>query len=82
MPGTDNTQGAAPTNRSGGIARWLHDAPAVLVANPTAQSGRNAERIDRARLLLSHVGIAHGFLATLPGGGTVGAVRDALADGE
>ena len=33
-----------------GVERWLHDKPAVLVANPTAQSGRAADWIGtRAR---------------------------------
>lgn len=50
----------------------------LLVGNPSAQSGKNAERIARARALLDAAGLAHGFLATLPGGKTVFAVRDAL----
>lgn len=52
----------------------------LLVGNPSAQSGRNAERIEQARALLSSAGLRHELLATLPGGGTVGAVRDALGD--
>lgn len=50
----------------------------LLVGNPSAQSGKNAERIARARELLDAAGLRHGFLATLPGGRTVGAVADAL----
>lgn len=50
----------------------------LLVGNPTAQSGKNQGRIDRALELLSAQGIAADFLATLPGGETVGAVRAAL----
>lgn len=52
----------------------------LLVGNPTAQSGKNAERIVHARELLERAGIAHVFLPTVAGGGTVAAVRDALAD--
>jgi len=50
----------------------------LLVGNPSAQSGKNAERITHARAVLDEAGLAHGFLATLPGGRTVGAVSDAL----
>lgn len=50
----------------------------LLVANPTAQSGRNAERIASARALLDGAGLAHELLPTLPAGGTITAVRDAL----
>jgi diacylglycerol kinase family enzyme len=51
----------------------------LLVGNPTAQSGRNAARIAEARRLLDEAGVAHRFLATAPGGATVGLVADALA---
>ncbi len=50
----------------------------LLVANPTAQSGRNAERIAHARALLDGAGLVHALLPTLPDGGTITAVRDAL----
>ncbi|MDB4931862.1 MAG: hypothetical protein JWM10_4346 [Myxococcaceae bacterium] len=53
----------------------------LLVANPTAQSGRNAERIASARSLLDAAGLAHTLLPTLPAGGTITAVRDALLTG-
>jgi diacylglycerol kinase family enzyme len=53
----------------------------LLVGNPTAQSGKNAERIGQARALLDRVGLAHDFLPTAPAGKTVAAVRDALATG-
>jgi diacylglycerol kinase family enzyme len=53
----------------------------LLVANPTAQSGKNAERIEKARALLHERGVAHEFLSTQPHGGTVAAVRDALDGG-
>jgi len=43
----------------------------VLVGNPTAQSGRNAERIERARALLSAHGIAYDLVDTEPDGRTV-----------
>jgi diacylglycerol kinase family enzyme len=51
---------------------------AVLVANPTAQSGRAAPVIERARSLLDRAGVEHEFLATEPDGGTVGVVRAAI----
>ncbi|HET7543882.1 MAG TPA: diacylglycerol kinase family protein [Polyangiaceae bacterium] len=53
----------------------------LLVGNPTAQSGKNQERIDRARALLEDAGLATDLLPTLPGGKTIGAVRAALEAG-
>jgi diacylglycerol kinase family enzyme len=53
----------------------------LLVANPTAQSGKNAERIERARELLGKAGVAHELLATAPHGATVGLVAEALRAG-
>lgn len=53
--------------------------PALLVANPTAQSGKNAARIERARAWMDRAGLAHTLLPTLPEGRTVGAVSEALA---
>ncbi len=53
----------------------------LLVGNPTAQSGKNAERIDEARKLLERHGVRHDFLSTSPGGKTVGDVAKALAGG-
>ena len=53
----------------------------LLVGNPTAQSGKNQERIDQALLLLREAGIAADLLSTLPDGKTIGAVRDALDRG-
>jgi diacylglycerol kinase family enzyme len=50
----------------------------LLVGNPTAQSGKNQERIDQALELISDAGIAADFLSTLPGGKTIAAVRAAL----
>ena len=54
----------------------------LLVANPTAQSGKNAARIERARRLLDERRLPHQFLSTQPGGGTVAAVKAALDDGD
>jgi diacylglycerol kinase family enzyme len=51
----------------------------VLVGNPTAQSGANAERIDRASALLRQRGLACEVFPTLPGGRTVPALQAALA---
>jgi len=53
----------------------------LLVGNPTAQSGKNQERIDRALGLMQDAGLATELLATLPGGKTIGAVRAALEAG-
>jgi diacylglycerol kinase family enzyme len=50
----------------------------LLVANPTAQSGKNAARIALARTLLEGAGIEHAFAATAPAGATVEVVRAAL----
>lgn len=53
----------------------------LLVGNPTAQSGRNARRIDEARRLLDAEGVSHDFLATRPEGKTVGDVARAVKNG-
>jgi len=53
----------------------------LLVGNPTAQSGKNQERIDRALELLKEAGLATELLPTLPEGRTIGAVRAALDAG-
>lgn len=50
----------------------------LLVGNPTAQSGKNQERIDRALALFRARGVAVELLPTLPGGKTIGAVTAAL----
>jgi diacylglycerol kinase family enzyme len=55
--------------------------PYLLVANPTAQSGKNAERIDRARAWLTKGGIGCDLLPTLPHGETIRAVTEALDRG-
>jgi diacylglycerol kinase family enzyme len=54
----------------------------LLVANPTAQSGKNEARIERARVLLREHGIQCDFLPTEPEGRTIDAVRDAVNAGE
>jgi diacylglycerol kinase family enzyme len=50
----------------------------LLVGNPTAQSGKNAERMEAAMKLLAERGIAPTLVETLPDGRTVDAVREAL----
>ncbi len=52
----------------------------VLVANPTAQSGRARELVDRASELLAAAGLAHDLLPTAPDGGTVELVRSVVDD--
>ena len=69
------------SGRVPGIERWMGDRPAVLFANPTAQSGQVADWIKTARALLDAAGIAHRFEATAPAGGTVDMVRRAIDDG-
>ncbi len=53
----------------------------LLVGNPTAQSGKNKERIDSALELMKAAGIPADLLPTLPEGKTVAAVREALDSG-
>jgi diacylglycerol kinase family enzyme len=50
----------------------------LLVANPTAQSGKNADRIALARELLAGAGVVCDFLPTEPEGRTVEVVRARL----
>lgn len=54
----------------------------LVVGNPTAQSGKNRQRIDRALALLKGAGVAVDFLPTLPGGETIAAARAALDAGD
>jgi diacylglycerol kinase family enzyme len=54
----------------------------LLVGNPTAQSGKNAERIEHARNWLKNAGIACDFLATEPAGKTIDLVTSAVDAGE
>jgi diacylglycerol kinase family enzyme len=56
----------------------LRDATHLLVGNPTAQSGKNAERIDRAVEGLARAGVRCDVLATLPDGATIAAVAERL----
>ena len=53
----------------------------LVVGNPTAQSGKNQERIDRALALMKDAGMPADLLPTLPDGKTIGAVRAALEAG-
>jgi len=64
-----------------GIAKWMQGQPAVLVANPTAQSGKAAEWIRQARARLDEAQIAHRFVATEPEGRTVGQVTELVDQG-
>ena len=62
--------------------RYTHGvATHLLVGNPAAQSGKNAERIEAAVRCLARAGVDAELLATQPAGATVGAVRDALERG-
>ncbi|HEY0193637.1 MAG TPA: diacylglycerol kinase family protein, partial [Kofleriaceae bacterium] len=56
-------------------------APAVLVANPTAHSGKAADWIRIARALLDEAHIPHRFVATEPEGRTIERVREVIDDG-
>ena len=76
VAGTDNAEACPPR----GIARWLSDAPAVLVANPTAHSGRAADWIRVARALLDEAHVPHRFVATEPDGRTIDRVREVIDD--
>ena len=53
----------------------------LLVGNPTAQSGRNAKRIEEARRLMRAAGIDHDFLPTRPDAKTVADVAKAASGG-
>lgn len=61
-----------------GIDAWRRDQPIVLFANPTAQSGRAQEHIERAEALLTAAHVPHRFVATEPAGGTVALVTRAI----
>jgi diacylglycerol kinase family enzyme len=50
----------------------------LLVGNPTAQSGKNAERVESALALFRARGADVELLATLPEGKTIEAVREAI----
>lgn len=51
----------------------------LLVGNPTAQSGKNAERIERAKKLLEAGGAEVVLFSTLPGGETIPKLAALLA---
>ncbi len=53
----------------------------LLVGNPTAQSGRNAARIEAAREKLRAAGVVHDFVPTRPGGLTAEDTAAALRTG-
>lgn len=53
----------------------------LLVANPTAQSGKNVERVTRAHRLLTEAGLKVEIMATEPEGRTTEKVRRALDNG-
>lgn len=54
----------------------------LLVGNPTAQSGKNAARIERALYFMAREGMECTFLPTQPGGATIGITREALDRGQ
>jgi diacylglycerol kinase family enzyme len=78
----DPADPADPAGRPVGLARWLQDAPAVLVANPTAHSGKAADWIRVARALLDEAHVPHRFVATEPEGRTIDRVREVIDDGD
>jgi diacylglycerol kinase family enzyme len=63
-----------------GIDRWLQGQPAILVANPTAHSGKAADWIRHARALLDDAHVPHKFVATEPEGATIERIREAIDD--
>jgi len=63
------------------VHRLMAGAPAVLVANPTAHSGKAADWIRHARALLDEAHVTHRFVATEPEGRTILRVREAVDAG-
>ncbi len=59
----------------------MQGQPAVLVANPTAHSGKAADWIRHARALLDEAQVPHKFVATEPEGATIERVRETIDDG-
>lgn len=53
----------------------------LLVGNPTAQSGKNEQRIERARALFERGGVRCDFVPTAPDGKTIEMVRHVLDHG-
>ncbi len=66
---------------SGRLVGLLAGQPAVLVANPTAQSGKAADWIRTARALLDEAQVPHRFVPTEPEGRTIERVREVVDDG-
>jgi diacylglycerol kinase family enzyme len=64
-----------------GLEHWLQGQPAVLVANPTAHSGKAADWIRHARALFDAAHVPHKFVATEPEGATIDRIREAIDDG-
>lgn len=60
----------------------MADPTHLLVGNPTAQSGKNAERITRALRLFADRGLRCDVLHTEPAGKTIGLVQAALDRGK
>jgi diacylglycerol kinase family enzyme len=54
----------------------------LLVGNPTAQSGKNAARIEQALYFMAREGMPCTFLPTQPAGATIGALRQVLDRGQ
>lgn len=75
LPTSDDPKRAPSQLPSGQFATHL------FVGNPTAQSGKNAERIERAVRWLEARGVTCDVLHTLPHGATIDAVREALDGG-
>ncbi|HEX7664942.1 MAG TPA: acylglycerol kinase family protein, partial [Polyangiaceae bacterium] len=53
----------------------------LLVGNPTAQSGKNAERIEHAKQLLEKAGLEVVVFPTLPAGATIPELAERLVRG-
>jgi hypothetical protein len=71
----DSDHDSAPAR--GGVAAHDH---LLLVGNPTSRGGKAAERIEQASALMDELGMSYEYRATLPDGGTVGMVSDAITD--
>ncbi len=59
----------------------MRGQPAVLVANPTAQSGKAADWIRVARAKLDEAHVPHRFVSSEPHGGTIAVVRNLIDAG-
>jgi diacylglycerol kinase family enzyme len=58
--------------------RPQQSAPTILIANPTAQSGKAAQWIQRARAFLDANDVRHQYVPTQPSGATVELVRQQI----